>query len=420
MPSPILLIGDHYLCNKNMLASKKKYKDYEWVTMSATSDSVDEIRACAIERSFLARPKILVIKSLPNKKAIREFILELVSSSNSEVRFVVWDSEGAIKPNAKTMAFNKTWTDFIQKFKAIHGSKVIDNGFGFSDKEDGGCVGFIINSFKRYKRTINKEAATIFMALVGRERSLITSEIEKMCMSAPKNVTSGYVKENAYPSSKQAVLYKFNNSLDDLYIEAIRVLDQFLDVGINANVLAEIMMKKARWQLAAAQLYSLGMGLEDIPKKLREMGKFPSAAWHSSRLSYNQKKTGADSLDTAVKKQQFMSRKMGVPSDYFHEPNDKARAEIIPMDFMAIQLVNSMASNVIRPALKVADSVKVRSLVMDKYMRNYLFISDKLKEIRYGSNPVQELYEMMSVLTDRTLRERNAEKTNAFSKLDKE
>jgi len=30
------------------------------------------------------------------------------------------------------------------------------------------------------------------------------------------------------------------------------------------------------------------------------------------------------------------------------------------------------------------------------------------------------LYEMMSVLTDRTLRERNAEKTNAFSKLDKE
>lgn len=419
MPSPILLIGDHYLCNKNILASKRKYKDYEWITMSATCNTVDEIRACATERTFLARPKIIIIKELPNKKAIREFLLELVSSSSSEVKFVIWDSDGAIKPDPKKMTFNKTWTDFITKFKSIKYSKVVDNGFGFGEKEDGGCVGFIINGFKKYKRSISKEVATVFMHIVGKERSYITSEIEKMCMSAPSQITLGYVQEFAYPSSKEAILYKFNNALDEKYSDAIVILDHFLGVDINANVLAEIIMKKARWQLAAAQLYSLGMGLEDIPKKLMLMGKFPSVAWHSSKLSYNQKKSGADSLVEPEKKQQFLIRKMGIPQHYFGDPKEKSRAEVIPMDFMAIQLVNTMSKNIIAPALKVADSARVRSLVFDKYMRNYLFVSDRLKEIRYGSNPVQELYEMIAVMTDRTLRDRDEEKSDAFVKLEK-
>ena len=415
MPSPILLIGDHYLCNKNIQASKRKYKEYDWITMSATDNTPDEIRSCATERTFLGKPKIVIIQDIPNKKAIREFLIDLIKISSSEVKFIIWDSEGAIKLDAKTRSFNKTWVEFIKIFKAIKNSKVVDNGFGFSDKEDGDCVGFIVEGFKKYKRTISRDAALVFTHIVGRERSFITSEIEKMCMSAPDTISTDYVEQFAYPSARGAILYKFNNALDSTYNSAIVVLDQFLEADVNANVLAEIMMKKARWQLAAAYLYSLGMGFEDIPKKLMQMGKFPSVAWHSDKLSYDQKKKGSESFDDMVKIQEFMSKKMGIPQDYFNEPQDKIRAEVIPMDFMAIQLVNAMAKNVIQPSLNVASADKVRHLVLDKYWINYLFIIDKLKEIRYGSDPTQELYEMIVVMTDRTLREREPVKEDEFS-----
>lgn len=405
MPSPILLIGDHYLCNKNIQSSKRKYKEYEWVTMSASDNSPDEIRSCATERTFLSKPKVLLIQDLPNQKLVREFLLDLVNSTNSEVKFVIWDSEGAIKIDEKTRTFNKTWADFIQRFKTIKNSKVVDNGFSFSDKEDGSCIGFIIEMFQKYKRSISKDVALVFMNIVGRSRSFIVSEVEKICMSAPQVITLGYVEEFTYPSSKEAILYKFNNALDSTYTSAIVILDQFLGSDVNANVLAEIMMKKARWQLSAAYLYSLGMGLEDIPKKLMQMGKFPSVAWHNSKLSYDQKKKGSESFDSAEKIQEFMSRKMGIPQDHFNLPKEKARAEVIPMDFMAIQLVNAMSKNVIQPSLNIVPSDRIRSLVYEKYMNNYLFISSKLKEIRYGSNPIQELYEMIAVLTDRSLRE---------------
>lgn len=415
IPSPILLIGDHYLCNKNIQASKRKYKEYDWVTLSATDNTPDEMRACATERTFLDRPKIILIQDLPNQKAIREFLIDLIKSSCSEEKFIIWDSEGVIKLDAKTRLFNKTWAEFIHNFKAIKDSKVVDNGFGFSDKEDGDGVSFIVDCFKKYKRTISRDTAMVFMNLVGRERSFITSEIEKLCMSAPPTITLDYVEEFTYPSSKEAVLYKFNNALDTTYNSAIVVLDQFLGVDVNANVLAEIMMKKARWQLVAAYFYSLGMGFEDIPKKLMQMGKFPSVAWHSDKLSYDQKKKGSENFSDMGKIQEFMSRKMGVPQDYFGDSKEKIRAEVIPMDFMAIQLVNAMAKNVIQPSLGVASADKVRHLILDKYWRNYLFISDKLKEIRYGSNPTQELYEMIAMLTDRSLREREPVKEDEFS-----
>lgn len=415
MPSPILLIGDHYLCNKNILASKKKYKEYEWITLSASDNSPDEIRAVATERGFLSKPKILLIQDLPNQKAIREFLLDLVKITSSQVKFIIWDSEGAIKLDAKTRSFNKTWSEFIQAFKTIKDSKVVDNGFGFSDKEDSNCVTFIVEGFAKYKRVISRDAALSFMNLVGRERSYIASEIEKLCMSAPQNITQEYIEENTYPSSKEAILYKFNNALDSSYNSAILALNQFLDADINSNVLAEIMMKKARWQLAVAYLYSLGMGLEDIPKKIMQMGKFPSIAWHNDRLSYDQKKKGSELFDDTVKIQEFMSTKMGIPRDHFNEPKEKARAEVMPMDFMAVQLVNTMTKNVIQPSLGVLPSDQVRRLVLDKYMDNYLFVSDRLKEIRYGSDPVQELYEMIIVFTDRSLRERVPNKEDEFS-----
>lgn len=418
MPSPIILLGDHYLCNKNIVAAKKKYKEYDWIDISASTDSPDKIRSISTEIPFLSNPKILLIKDLPNKKAIREFLIDLIKTSKSDTRFIIWDSEEAIKVDPKTKTFNKTWSEFLEEFKQFKDHKIINNGSRFSEKEDGDCVSFVIENFSKYKRTISRDVAQVFMQLVGKERSYIVSEIEKLCIIAPQTITVEFINDSVYPSSKEAILYKFSNALDSNYNEAIIALDQFLDLNINANVLAEIMMKKARWQLATAYFYHLGVGLDDIPRRLMQMGKFPSVAWHSDKLTYDQKKNGSSEYDSTIKIQDFMSRKLGLPIDYFGESKEKTRAEVIPMDFMAIQIVNSMAKNVIRPALSALPIDKVRHMTYDKYLFNYLFISEKLKQIRYGNNPIQDLYEMIVIFTDKTLKEKEPKQEDIFEKME--
>jgi len=117
IPSPILMVGDKYLCQKNVNSAKKKYSDFKWIILSATEDSVDKIRMESGTRDFFSRKKLLLIKEIPNLKDVREFLLDLVKSSSDNLKFILWDSENSIKPDPKTKAFNKTWTDFIDGIK---------------------------------------------------------------------------------------------------------------------------------------------------------------------------------------------------------------------------------------------------------------------------------------------------------------
>ena len=402
IPSPILMVGDKYLCQKNVNSAKKKYSDFKWIILSATEDSVDKIRMESGTRDFFSRKKLLLIKEIPNLKDVREFLLDLVKSSSDNLKFILWDSENSIKPDPKTKAFNKTWTDFIDGIKKNKNHKIINHGFEFTDKEETSEIDFIKARFLTRERSISLEAAKLFVAIVGRNRGVIETEIEKLCVIAPKEINVDFIMDNAYPSSDEAILYKFGNVLDGSYSKAVMMMQEFLDLGINHNVLSEIMAKKARWQLVVSHLYSDGMSWEDITPKIITMGKFPSYIWHDYQLTPTQKRKMTENNKSLEDRINVMVDK-GLPRYYFKEKKKEGKGEAIPWDFIAQQHVAFIKEEIVRPNLNKYSREEMRKKVLDRALKVYIFVVNKLKEIRYGESPDQDLQEMVAALTSRTV-----------------
>ena len=400
MPSPILLIGDKCLCKTNIVAAKKKYFEYEWSELSAKEYDMDQIRAISGTGDFFSHPKAILIFDIPNRKAFRTFLLDLVDESSDKLKFVLWDSNNEIKVDSKKGTFNKTWGNWIKELKKFPNHTLVNNGGDFSDKENAANVRYIQDTFKRFKRKISADNAKLFISIVGRNRGLVLTEVRKMALTCPTVVSTDYIKENAYPSSKEAVLYKFSNALDEGYEEAISTMEQFLDAGINENLLAEIIAKKARWRMAAIHLWSTGMPWKDVESKLVEMGKFPSAIWHSKKAINGEKKKASEGLDTTEARQKFMIKKLGIPSYYFKVTDKKRASESLPMPFLATQLVNFIKSKMVFANNKKFDAQHLPAALLTKSINDYLFVVNGLKEIRYAENPRQDLYEMIKIMTN--------------------
>ena len=436
MISPVLILGNHYVSKNNVNALKRKYGEfYRFIHLSASKNSPEEISSQAFIMDFLDQPKIILIEDLPNHKAIRNFLIDLVSQTTDRVKFVVWDSTNAIRLDPKTKQPNKTWGDFVDKFEGIPGSKVVNNGADFTEKDENDCMTFVKTCFAKNKRNISNEAVLALITIVGRDRGLIISEVEKLCMGCQGDITVEIVNENAFPSSKEAILYKFGNVLDESYSKSISMLDSFLEIGINANVLAEIMAKKARWQLAACHLYSKGMDWFDVDKCMVNMGKFPSCAWNSN-LSYDQKTKASLDCETVEGFQRYILRDLGLPEYYFSPGKKKPKAdkgkeedeeeeaegeekkkesktskkgvalgkkEVIPMPFMATQITQALNKNFVLPNNGKMSMDDIRSKLLEHATNIYLGVVEKLKAIRYGDNPEQCLYDMVKLMTGRIL-----------------
>jgi len=403
VPSPVLMIGDKYLCQKNVNSAKKKYIDFKWIVLSATESSFDKIRLESGTRDIFARKKLLLIKEIPNHKDAREFLLDLVKSSSDSLKFILWDSENVIKPDPKTKAFNKTWSEFINELKKNANHKIINNGFEFTDKEEVLGIDFVKAKFLHRGKNIDTEAAKLFIAIVGKSRGVIETEVEKLCITAPQEVKSNFVIENTYPSSDEAVLFKFGNVLDTTYSKSVIMMQEFLDLGINPNVLAEIMAKKARWQLVVSHLWSEGMSWDDIAKKIITMGKFPSYIWHDYQLTPTQKRKMTENNKLLQDRIDVMVKSGGLPDIFFDSKKKEGKAEAIPWDFIAQQYVNFVKEGIVKPNINKYNKSETHQKVLNRALKVYLFVVKKLKEIRYGETPNQDLQEMVAALTSRMI-----------------
>ena len=150
IPSPILIFGDPFLSRNNIIDAKKKYSHATWVTMSVSTESLNDIRMEAGISGWDESPdftKIIVLQDIPNRKQVREFLLDLCSTSPNFTKFIVWDSKCHIKVNPKTKTIDKIWGDFVNVFKKINGSKIINNGEKLTEKEENSCVSYVKNSY---------------------------------------------------------------------------------------------------------------------------------------------------------------------------------------------------------------------------------------------------------------------------------
>ena len=404
MPSPILIVGDSYLSQKNVAGAKKKYNQYKWITFSAKANSLDEIRTVAGQGDFLSSKKVILIKDLPNQKAVREFLLDIVQLSSDKLKFIIWDSEGTIKIDPKKKSFNKTWTDFINKFKTNKNHRFVNNGAAFTEKESGDCIKFVKTRFEKAKRLISTDNAILLSEIVGKERGFLDSEITKLLLTCPREVTKEFIIDNAYPSSSDAVIYKFGNVLDTYsYGQSIIMMQQFLDLGINSNVLADLMVRKGRWQLVAASLWRQGLPWSEIIKKMMQMGKYPSKIWHDKGLTPTEKRKASESLKDIEDRMHYMHKIGGLPDWLIDSSKKTVRAESMPMEFMAQLAINSLKKNVVTPNANLMGERELKLKTEDRCIRVYLHLLEKLKEIRYGSTPQQDLQDMVSAITSRNL-----------------
>lgn len=403
IPSPILIFGDIYLSKNNIIATKKKYPNYVWVTKSASEDDLDSIRAEAGISSWDDNEKILLIKDLPNKKQVRDFLINLSSTCPIKTKIIIWDSEGKITIDPKEKTIDKTWSDFVNDFRNIKGSKIVNNGEDLTEK---GLAGFeyVVKCFKKYNKSIGEKEAKLLLNIVGYDRGMIDSDIKKMSLTCPDNVTCEFILDNAFPTNKEAILYKIGNVLDGVSFEnAINLIERFLASGTNHNEIAAIIMKKARWQMAVAHLWSSGLEWDSIANKLMEMGKFPSSIWHNEQMDDSMKRREAEPLQSPENMVKYMSSKEGIPIKYFNVVEKSVKktkttlsrknAEIVPMYFMAEQTVSFVRDRIVRNSKFSIEETKNK--LLNRAIKTYLICHDKMVSIRCNENPDQDLYEMI-------------------------
>ncbi len=422
MSSPILIIGDSYLSKNMIVSAKKKYKNAYWEIVSATDQTPDEIRMLTGFSQIGIDDKIVLIQDIPNKKQIRDFILDLVTTSTSSLKFIIWDSLNHIKLDPKTKTYGKTWVDFVKVIEEMKDAKVVDNGTDFSEKESNVCVKYIQDCFKKYGKTIDNKSTISFMDIVGKNKGMLLSEIQKICLNCPDIINEKFIIENTFPSSTESAIYKFGNAIDtgDTGI-AIRALEDFMSHGINEYLLGDILMKKARWQLVAAYMWSNGFSWHEIPDRLMDMGKFPSVIWHGG-LTNSEKKKESSEFISVEDKTEFMVYKLGIPQDYFIPKVVKVKkskkedsdvktervegSETIPLRFMAAQLTEFLRSKIIAPNQgKYTDEV-LKSKILSRAFNVYFTVSDLFKDIRYNSkDSTQCIYQMIYTLIDPEINE---------------
>jgi hypothetical protein len=403
IPSPVLIIGDTKLGKDTVVKAKKKYSNFYWETVSASEQTPDEIRMISCFQQFGISNKIVLITDLPNRKQVRDFILELVKSANENLRFVIWDSKGSIKIDPKK-GINKTWQSWIDSLKKNEKFVLVNNGGDFAENDYLNSVKYVQQLFAKRNRSIDNVSAKIFVDLVGKNRAMLSSEISKMSLTAPKVVTRDYILNNTFPSSKEAVLYKFGNDLDKNYQSAISSLEMFLSLGVNANVLAQIMINKARWHLVLCDLYSKGLDLTSIRNEMLGMGRFPSCVWHNDQLPALKKKSLSIKLNDPKNLEEFMTRKLGIPSDYLKIEKPKTiskavkRGEVIPMPFIADMMINHFKNSILLPNRNKYSGQEQKDKILNRAVNVYLSLSDGLKEIRYSTETQKEnLYSMVRI-----------------------
>jgi len=428
--SPILIFGDYYLSKNYIIAVKKKYTEVRWLTFDASVESVDRIRMEAEALTFDSKPKILIIENLPNRKQIREFLINLSQTCSSNTKIIIWDSSNKIKVDPKTKTLNKTWSDFLKTIKKNPDSKIINNGDKLSNKNPSDSIAFVTKIFKKFNKKINNDVAKLVVYLIGNDRGFLLSDIEKMCLICPELVTADFIIEHAYPSSKESSLLKLSQALNTgEYENVVFIIEKFIKSGFNANELAVVMLRQSRWQMAAIYFKWRGYSLSDITDKLIRMGKFPAYLWHNPNNSYEAKKHQAEEYKDPEKMLEYLVRKNGIPRHYFKlniskktktkrkkksnkndivekqkKENKKQKAEILPHPFVAELTAKFVEEKIINANKQegIEDS-KIINKAFDRSIAVYLFITNKLASIRYGKNPMQDLQEMAKVLTNTKL-----------------
>jgi hypothetical protein len=398
---PVFIFGDHFLCHKNIREIKSQHP-ISCSTLDLSTESHNSIRMEVGSLGLDHKGKLLILQNLPTRKSTLDFLINLSQTCPKEVLLVLWDSENNAKIDSKTKTLNKTWLDFISKFRKIEGASVINHGDYLNEKNVEDSLEFVRNEFRKNNKYINDENILLFLKIVGYDRLMLHTEIEKLSLTCPDKVDSQFIIENAFYSSKESSLLKLSLALNTgSYEKCLNVLERFLESDFNKNELAVVIFRQARWQLAAIFFWLKGYDWHVIKSKLLNMGKFPALTWHNPNLSDEAKMRDAAVYEEENGRYKYLIDKMGIPSDYLNlNPEKKNRAEILPHFIVADQIVDFIKTKIVQPNQEIKD---IKLKVFNRALKVYSFMAEKLAEVRYNENSTQDLQEMLRVFTNMNL-----------------
>ena len=400
-PQAMLLFGEPVLAKRDVVRAKQKYKTAQWREFPM-KDNYDKIRMEAGILGFGVLQKYVLITDIDNTKDCRAFLLDLCCTIKTGVHIIIFDSDSTIKIDAKTQAINDTWLEFVNAFKALPNTKVLNYGGDFDAKDDG-LLTFVQKHFLKFGKTISSDNASVFQKIVGTNRAMICSEIEKLALCCPSEVTTDFLVDNCYTTNDDVVLYRLGDMIDrGSLMNAMAMTKEFLSNGMNANVIAETLARKARWQLVACSLWASGLSWADVDARLCQMGKFPSEVWHDDRLSLTERKGQEAKLKSHSDAIDFLVSR-GFDKTCFPTPDKKNKlkgGETIPMSFIASRITSYISRQIVAPNMKVSgDNVKQR--ITQRAVNVYLTVTENLKLIRYDIQQSEQcLYEMLRALVD--------------------
>jgi len=402
-PNPVILFaGDEALCRRDINRLKSGVYDVWWQEFSADDVSEDAIRAACGSGFIGFENAVVLIKDLPNRKHFREFLLNLIDTSPPYVRIILWDSHNYIKDTSSPLL---AWKEFVKAIKGIKGSRIIDHGLNFGNKwRDRKDVSrFVIDAFSSHSRKINADNALLFADLVGNNRAMLLTEIEKLSMVAPKIISEGFILENTFPSSQEAVLYKIGELIDNRKTaEAVHKLQEFQQHGVFHGVIVDVLVRKARLQLAAAHMWLNGLSDSEISDKLMQMGRFPANVWHSSMPQGEKQVKAAEAAEDISA---YMARNGGLPEKYFGERDAGCKTSkdgYVYMEALPHKIVADKAVAFVHrvEAAYRNKSSDYKKKVFYRFIRIYLSVLESMKRIRYDNSQVdEELSRMVFVLS---------------------
>jgi len=400
---PFFLFGDPFICSKIITDLKKDYLDSRFTEIDLCTESLDYIRSTIGTNSLDETENIVIIKDLSIKKALLEFLLDICASPTCS-KIIIWDSANLIKPDPKTGTLNKTWSDFLKNFKLIKGVSVIHQQDSLDEKKKDDAIEFIISRFLDFSRTINDRNADLLLHLVGFNRTMLNSEIEKLVITCPNPVTSSFIIENVYITSKESLLFKFANVLNEAsYEEATESLKRFMDAGFSANELIVVLLRQARWQLIATYLWCKGYSWQEIPAKLMQMGKMPALIWHNSKLADHIKEKEEERCKDVDSLRNCLVTQYGLPKSYIKQGDKINKPEVLPHPIIADQIVWFLESKIL-PSNQIEEDIEAKKRLFNRSLKVYTFIAKKLEQVRYNvENATQDLYESIKVITNTDL-----------------
>lgn len=422
--SPILLIGDPYVSKNTLNKLRSNSANARWITLSASKESLDHIRLEVGCASFDDREKIVVIEEIPNRGQVRDFLLDLSANCPENTKIVLYDSDEVVKIDPKTNLADQSWQAFLSSFKKIDGSKVINNGNSLSEKDSVDCITFIKKAFSNHKIFIETSEAILLANIVGHDKGLLDSEINKLALTSPPSITSDFIVENAFPSSKESLVYKLSNVLDSLsYSASVELVDRMYESGIHYNVLADLLIKKARWQLVLIYFMSRGASWDEAKNKMMDMGKFPSFVWHKN-ITAPEKKLIETKFQDQKELREYLMHKRGLNYSHFKksvykkeasikkrkskkpiaevsEPV-KSKAERITHPYILECLVNFLKNKVIASNPGIKD---IREALLSRAMAIYAELHERIVQMRYNDDPRGDIHYMCRIMCDVDLKQ---------------